>query len=56
MFVRPILNYASESWPIKRKDKNIPRIFERRILRRIYFPIKENGVWRSGYNREHYKL
>jgi hypothetical protein len=32
------------------------RIFERRILRRIYSPIKENGIWRSRYNHELYKL
>jgi hypothetical protein len=32
------------------------RIFERRILRRICGPIKENGIWRSRYNNELYKL
>jgi hypothetical protein len=32
------------------------RIFERRILRRIYGPVMENGIWRSKYNRELYKL
>jgi hypothetical protein len=32
------------------------RIFERRILRRIYGSIKENGTWKSMYNRELYKL
>jgi hypothetical protein len=31
------------------------RILER-ILRRIYSPIKENGIWRSRYNHELYKL
>jgi hypothetical protein len=32
------------------------RIFEARILRRIYGPIKENGIWRSRYNHELYKV
>jgi hypothetical protein len=26
------------------------RTFERRILRRIYGPIGENGIWSSKYN------
>jgi hypothetical protein len=32
------------------------RIFETRILRRIYGPVKENGMWSSKYNRELCKL
>lgn len=39
-----------------RKDENMLKIFERRILRRIYGSIKENGIWRSRYNHELYKL
>jgi hypothetical protein len=31
------------------------RIFERRILKRIYDPLKENGIWRWGYNHKLYK-
>jgi hypothetical protein len=40
--VRFILTYGGESWPLKRKDENMFRIFERRILRRMYGPIKGN--------------
>jgi hypothetical protein len=54
--VRPILTYGSESWPLTRKDVNILRIFERRILRRIYGPVKENDIWKLRYNHELYKL
>jgi hypothetical protein len=50
--VRPVLTYGSESWPIKRKNENMFRIFERRTLKRIYGPIKESGMWRSKYNHE----
>jgi hypothetical protein len=32
------------------------RIFERTILRRMYGQIKENGVWKSRYNQELYKV
>jgi hypothetical protein len=55
MLVRPILTYGSESWPLKRKDENMLKILER-ILRRIYSPIKENGIGRPRYNHELYKL
>jgi hypothetical protein len=41
--------------PLK-KDENMLRIFERRMLRRIYGPIKENCIWRSRYNHEIHKL
>jgi hypothetical protein len=54
--IRPILALGSESWTLTRKDENTLRIFERRILRKIYGPIKENNVWRSRYNHELYQL
>jgi hypothetical protein len=42
--VRPTLTYGSESWPLKSRDENNIRIFERKTLRRIYGQIKENGI------------
>jgi hypothetical protein len=42
--------------PLSRKDKNMLRIFERRILRKIYGPIEENSIWRSRYDHELYEL
>jgi hypothetical protein len=38
------------------KDESILLIFERKLLKRIYGPIKENGIWRSRYSHELYKL
>jgi hypothetical protein len=32
--------------PSKGKMTICPEIFETRILRRIYGPVKENGMWR----------
>jgi hypothetical protein len=29
-------------------------MFERRILRMIYVPIKDNGIWMARYNSELY--
>jgi hypothetical protein len=48
--------YGNESWPLSKKDENLLQIFERRILRSIYGPINEGGIWRIRYNNELYKL
>jgi hypothetical protein len=55
MLIRPILTYGSESWTLKSKDENMLQISER-ILSRIYGTIKEDGILRSRYNHEFYKL
>jgi hypothetical protein len=52
----PVFTCGSERCPLKRKDENMVQIFERRILRIIYGPIKENGILRSRHNHELYKL
>ena len=49
--VRPILTYGSECWPLSKKDGNMLRIFETRILRMIYGLINDNGIWRTRYNK-----
>jgi hypothetical protein len=54
--IRPILMYGSESWPLSKKDESLLQIFEKKILRRIYGPIYEGGIWRIRYNNELYKL
>jgi hypothetical protein len=38
------------------KEGNMLGIFDRRILRMIYCPIRDNGIWRTGYNNEIYAL
>jgi hypothetical protein len=54
--VRLILTNGSESWPLKTEVQNMLGNFERRILRRIYGPIKESGMRRSRYNHDLQKL
>jgi hypothetical protein len=54
--LRSIFTYRRERWPLKREVEDMLRIFERRILRRIYGPIKETRIWISRYNHELYKL
>jgi hypothetical protein len=54
--VRPVLTYASETWAIAKTEERLLELFERKILRRILGPIRENGEWRKSFNRELYDL
>ena len=50
--IRPVVTYAAETWNISSRDANKLRVFERKIIRRIYGPIQENGYWRVMDNLE----
>ena len=52
----PILDYASETWPITANIEKMLNIFERKVLRRIIGPIRERGQWRKRYNKELYGI
>jgi len=52
----PILTYACETWTTSKLNENKLDIFERRVLRRIFGGICENGIWRKRYNHELYQL
>jgi hypothetical protein len=54
--LRRIILYGSESWILTKTEENKLKIFEMKILRKIYGPISENGNWRSRYNHELYQL
>jgi hypothetical protein len=34
--IRPVVTYESETWKLTKSDENLLRIFERKILRKIY--------------------
>jgi hypothetical protein len=53
---RPILLYGGEICPLSDKDGDMLRIFERRILRIIFGPINNNGMWGTRYANELYRL
>jgi len=45
--------YACETWILKENIKTKPRVFERKVLRRIYGPTKgKDGTWWIKWNEE----
>jgi hypothetical protein len=43
--IRPVTTCGSETWTLTRSDEN-SRIFERKILRKIYGSVQEGDTWR----------
>jgi len=54
--IRPIVTYASETWVLKETIIQKLLVFERKILRRIFGPTKENQIWRIRTSKELDKL
>jgi hypothetical protein len=50
--IRPVVTYGCESWTMKKQDENILRRFERKIIRRIYGPVRKGREWRIRNNEE----
>jgi len=50
------VTYASETWVLKETIIQKLLVFERKILRRISGPMKENQIWRIKTNKELDKL
>ena len=51
--VMPVVTYACETWVLEENIKPKLRVFERKVLRRIYGPTEEkNGTWRIKPNEE----
>ena len=50
------MTYASESWVLKENIIQKLLVFERKILRGIFGPKKENQTWRIKNNEELDKL
>jgi hypothetical protein len=41
-----------ETWTLNISDENALQIFERKVIRKIYGPVCEDGVWRVRSNSE----
>jgi hypothetical protein len=51
--IRPTVTYGCEAWTLTNRDEEYLRIFERRILRKIFGPVQnEDGFWRIRKNHE----
>jgi hypothetical protein len=48
--------YAPETWVLSISDETALAIFERKVLRSIYGPVKDNNEWRIRYSYELYAL
>jgi hypothetical protein len=48
-----VVTFACETWVLKENIKTKLRVFERKVLRKIYGPTKEkDGTWRIKSNEE----
>jgi hypothetical protein len=51
--ILPVVLYGCETWSLTLKEERRLRVFENRVLRRIFGPKREeNGSWRKLYNDE----
>jgi hypothetical protein len=50
--IRPVVTYGAETWTLTLAEENALRRFERKVLRRVYGPVVDKGVWRIRYNNE----
>jgi hypothetical protein len=44
--IRPNVAYGAETWTLTEKMVKLLMTWERKVLRKIYGPTKENGCWR----------
>ena len=45
--IRPVVTYGAETWTLTAAEENALRRFEREILRKIYGPVVDKGVWQK---------
>jgi len=54
--ILPVLLYGAESWTVTQSDAAALGVFERKILRKIFGPIRVGGDYRIRWNDELYEL
>ena len=52
MMVKPAVVFGSKTWTVTEKDMERLSTWERKILRRLYGPVVEQGMWRIRTNQE----
>jgi hypothetical protein len=55
--ILPVVLYGCETWSLTLREELRPRVFENRVLRRIFGPEREeDGSWRKLHNDELHSL
>jgi hypothetical protein len=55
--ILPVVLYGCETWSLTLREKHRLRVFENRVLRRIFGPKREeDGSWRKMHNDELHRL
>ena len=55
--ILPVVLYDCETWSLRLREERRLRVFENKILRRIFGPKRdENGEWRRLHNEELHSL
>jgi hypothetical protein len=57
LILRAVL-YGYETWPLTLKEEHRLRVFENRVMRKIFGPKRDavTGEWRKVHNEEHCNL
>jgi hypothetical protein len=52
--ILPVVLYRCETWLLTLREKRRPRVFENRVLRRVFGPKRDEvtGAWRKLHNEE----
>ena len=57
LYILPVVLYGCETWSLTLREECMLRVFENRILRRIFGPKRDgNGEWRRLQNEELHSL
>jgi hypothetical protein len=56
--ILPVVLYGCEAWSLTLREEHRLRVFENRVLRRIFGPMRDEvtGEWRKLHNEELYNL
>jgi hypothetical protein len=56
--ILPVVLYGCETWSLTLREEHRPRVFENRVLGRIFGPkrVEVTGEWRKLHNEELHNL
>lgn len=52
--LRPLITYGSEVWVMINAQEDTLAHWKRKVVRKIYGPIRHGAIWRSRTNEELY--